>query len=94
VKEAAFLLAMQRQIGGVYIQNDLGGRALVRLYEHFQQQFVDPVLPVGDPLVTVRYARAQFHPVQRALAGQRLLQRFPSRQDAEDQTPCAVARDR
>ena len=56
----------------------------MRFDEHLHQQFIHRIFPERDLLVPVLGARAQFHPVQRALARQRLIQFFPSRQNAED----------
>lgn len=40
VEKPPFLFAMQRQVCGVHIQNDLGGSALVRFEEHCHREFV------------------------------------------------------
>ena len=56
----------------------------MRFDKHFHHQFVDGVLPERDPLVAILRARAHFHSIQRALAGQRHIHFFPTRQNAED----------
>ena len=56
----------------------------MRLDEHLHQQFIQRLFPERDLLVPVLGAGTQFHAVQRALARQRLIQFFPSRQHAED----------
>ena len=53
VKEAPFLFAVQRQVGGVHVQHDLSGRLLVRLDEHLHQQFIHRLFPERDLLVPV-----------------------------------------
>jgi len=56
VEEAAFLLAVQRHIGGVDVQHDLLGGVPVSFHKHIHQQLVDPLFPEGDLLVAVRPA--------------------------------------
>ena len=56
----------------------------MRFQEHLHQQFIDRLFPERDLLVAILDPGAQFHPVQRALARQRLFQFLPARQNAED----------
>jgi hypothetical protein len=83
VKEPPFLFVVQRQIGGVPVEHDLGGSRLVRLDEHADRQFIHRLLPEHDFLVAVSYAGTQFHPVQRTLARQRFGQIPLAGQNAE-----------
>lgn len=83
MEEPSFLLAVQRQIGCVHVQDDLFRRPCVRLDKHADQQLVDAVLPEGDLLVSILLASAEFQPVQRALACQRFVPFFPVGQDTE-----------
>ena len=83
VEEASFLSTVQRQIGGVHVQDDLRRSASVRLDEHLHQKFIQPSFPESDLLVPVLRACSQFHPIQRALARQRLVQFLPPCQNAE-----------
>ena len=53
VEEAAFLTAVQRDVGVVEIEHDLSRRALMRLEEKIDQQRVDP-RPVAVDLVVLR----------------------------------------
>ena len=71
VEEPAFLLAMQRIIGGIEIENDLAGRALVRLQEQIDHQPLDGERIVADLVIARRLQPAQFQPVERRLAGHR-----------------------
>src|SRR5215207_1141261 len=71
MEEAPFLVAMDRVVGGVEIENDLLGRALVRLQEQVDEQSFDRCAVVGDLVIARRLGPAQLKPVQRRLAGQR-----------------------
>src|ERR1700752_795073 len=84
VEEPALLFAVQSQIGGVHVQDDLGWCALVGLDEYLYQQLIHRIFPESDLLVTVLSAGPQLHPIQRALAGQRGLQFLSSCQNPED----------
>ena len=74
VKEPALLLAMQRRVGGVQIDDDPFGRLDLRLQIHLHQQPVDGRGVVADLLVAVlggaSLSRA-LQTAQRGLAGQR-----------------------
>jgi len=73
VEEAAFLAAVQRDVGIVEIEHDLPRRALMRLEEKIDQQRVDP-RPVAVDLVILRgmAPRRVLQAIERALARQRL----------------------
>jgi hypothetical protein len=73
VEEALRLMAVQRDVGGVQIEHDLSWRRGVRLEEQVRQQPVDGFSRVADLVIASR-APHQLQPVQRALAGQRLVQ--------------------
>ena len=65
VKEAAFLMAVQRIIGGVEVENDLLRRLLVRLQEQIDKQGFDLGAVPGNPVVTRQLRSAQLQPVER-----------------------------
>ena len=71
VEEAALLVAVQRIIGGVEIEDDPLGRRLVRLEEQRDEQGLDgsPIMP--DLMITRGAGWRMLEPVQRAFAGQR-----------------------
>jgi hypothetical protein len=73
VKEAAQLLAVQRDVGRVHVQHDLGRRQQVLLHEGLDQELLD-LRQVGDdllvPAVGLGADGGEFQAVERALAGQ------------------------
>jgi hypothetical protein len=71
VEEFSFLVAMQRIVGGIEIENDLPRPLLVGFQEEIDEQAVDRCRVVTDLMVAGRFGAAQFQPVQRGLAGQR-----------------------
>ena len=71
VEEPAFLTPVQRIVGGVEIEHDLGWRLLAGVEEQIDEQRLDGVRIGGDAGITRRFRAAEFQPVQRALAGQR-----------------------
>ena len=71
VKEAPFLLAMQRIVGGIEIERDLAGRRAMRLDEQIDEQPVHRLRVVADLVVPRRLRFRQFQPVQRRLARHR-----------------------
>ena len=83
VEKAPFLIPLQWPIGRVHIQHHLLGSLLLGFQKHLHPKFVHTVLPIGDLLVPILCPCAQFHPVQRALARQRLLQLLPARQNTQ-----------
>jgi hypothetical protein len=72
VEEALRLMAVERDVGRVQVEHDLAGRCGGRLEVELRQQSVDGLGRVRD-LVIAGVAARQFEPVQRALAGQRLV---------------------
>ena len=90
MEEALRLMAVKRDVGGVQIEHDLGGRRGVRLDEKIRQQPVQRFSRVTD-LVIADGLAGQLQPVRRALAGQRLIQ-IPLARSALQQRP-AVAED-
>ena len=71
MEEAAFLVAVQRIIRGVEVENDLLGRRLVRLEEQVDEQPFDRRAVMADLVVARRLGRRVLEPVQSALAGER-----------------------
>jgi hypothetical protein len=71
VEEAAFLVAVQRIIGRVEVENDLLGRRLVRLEEQVDEQAFDRRAVVADLMVAARRQGRVFEAVERALTGER-----------------------
>ena len=65
VKEAAFLMAVQRIIGGVEVENDLLRRLLVRLQEEIDKQGFDLGAVPANPVVARQLRSAQLQPVER-----------------------------
>ena len=73
VEEAPFLMAVQRNVGGVEIEHDLAGRLFVCFQKHIHQQRID-LAPITVDLVILRAVPLGrvLEPVERALAGHRL----------------------
>ena len=71
VEEAAFLVAVQRVVGGIEVENDLLGRRLVRFEEEVDEQAFDRRAVVPDLVVARGLGRRVLEPVQGALAGER-----------------------
>ena len=71
VEEAAFLVAMQRIVGGIEIEDDLFGGLLVGVEEEIDEQAFDRRRVMADLVISRRLAAAQFQPVQRRFARQR-----------------------
>src|SRR5260221_8198559 len=68
MEEAAFLMAVQRIVGGVEVVRDLLGRRGMGLEEQIDEKPFNRRTFVAD-LVTARWCRArQFQPVQRRIA--------------------------
>ena len=84
VEQPPFLFAVQRQVRGVHVQNNLSRGVLMRFKEHLHQQLVNPRFPKRDLLIAILSSGPQFHPVQSALTRQRFFQLLPTSQDAED----------
>ncbi len=75
MKEPLRLMAVERDVGRVQIEHDLLRRRGVRFQVEVRQQPVHRLGRIAD-LVIAQTAAGQLQPVQRALAGQRLIQ-FP-----------------
>ena len=70
VEEPAFLVSVQRIIGGIQIENDLGRRLLVGVHEQVDEQSFDRPRVVADLVVARRLPDAAvLQPVERRLAG-------------------------
>ena len=71
VEEPAFLMAVQRVVGGVEVEDDLLGRPCVRLEEEVDEQRLDRRRVVADLVVAGGDLARQFQPVQRRFARHR-----------------------
>jgi hypothetical protein len=71
VEEAAFLVAMQRVIGSVEIEDDLARRSPVGVEEEIDEQALDGAAVVADLVVARWSPGCVLEPVERALPGQR-----------------------
>jgi hypothetical protein len=80
VEEAAFLVAVQRVVGGIEIEDDLVRGLLVGFEEEIDEQAFDRSRVVADLVVSRRLHPAQFQPVQRRFARQRRTVRSVRRQ--------------
>ena len=70
VKEAPFLMAVQRVVGGVEVENDLLGRLPMRFQEQIDKQCFDLAAIPGNAVVAGHRRPAQLQPVEGAFAGQ------------------------
>ena len=80
-------MAVERDVGGVQIEHDLGRRLGLRLDKQIREQPVDLLRGVVD-LGVVLAAAGKLQPVQRALARQRLVQLAPAAEQRQ-QRVCA-----
>jgi hypothetical protein len=71
MEEAAFLMAMQRVIGGVEIKDDPARRDDLAAQEEVDEQALDRRRIVANLVITARSRRRVLEPVQRAFAGER-----------------------
>ena len=71
VIEPPFLLAVQRIVRRVEIENDFLGCAIMRLQEHIDQQIPDRRRIVADLVIARRLQPAQFETIECRLAGHR-----------------------
>ena len=71
VEEPPLLLAVQRIIRRIEVENDLPGRPRMRLQEQVDQQRPDRDRIVADLVVARRRKLAQLQPIERRLAGHR-----------------------
>lgn len=72
VEEAAFLVAMQRVVGGVEVEDDLLGRGCVRVEKKLHQQALDCSAIVFDAVIAAGLFAGVLQPVQSGLAGEGL----------------------
>ncbi len=79
VEEAPLLVAVQRIVGGIEIEDDLLGRPRVRLQEQVDEQRSRSPPVVADLVIARRRKLAQLQPVERRLAGHRRAVRAPRR---------------
>ena len=80
VKEPALLMAMQRVVGRVEVENDLSGRPCVRLEEEIDEQGFDRRRVVADLVIARGDLARQLQPVERRLARRRRAVAAPSLQ--------------
>jgi len=71
VEEPALLLAVQRIIRRIEVENDLFRRALMRIQEQLDQESLDRYRIVADLVIARRLKLAQLQSVERRLAGNR-----------------------
>ena len=64
MEELAFLVAVQRIVGGIEIEDDLLGRLVMGIEEDIDEQCLDRRRVVADLVITRRFGTAQFQPVQ------------------------------
>ena len=72
VEEPFRLMAVNRDVGGVQVEHDLGRGRGVRFQVEVNQQPIDRLSRVADLVIAPRAAH-QLQPIQRALARQRFL---------------------
>ncbi|GCD51296.1 hypothetical protein NBRC106471_2852 [Acetobacter pasteurianus subsp. pasteurianus LMG 1262 = NBRC 106471] len=70
MKGAAFLMAMDTVIGGIHIQNDPGGCALMLVKEERDEQGSQGLMISNDAAVTICLLPTALQPVQRGFSGQ------------------------
>jgi hypothetical protein len=81
VEEAALLVPVQRDVGGVEVEDDLARRRAVRVEEQVHEQCLRRGGVVADPVIAAGFARGRMlQTVQGALARQRGAARTPRRQ--------------
>ena len=78
VEKPFWLMAVERDVGRIQIEHDLGGHFGVRFEEQIAKQRVDLLRRVVDLVVTLTAAR-KLQPVQRTFASQGFFQRAPAR---------------
>ena len=82
VEKPPLLLAMQRIVGRIEVENDLPRFALLRLHKQVDQKIFDRHRIVADLVVARRRKLAQLQPVQCRLAGNRCAILAPRREFA------------
>ena len=80
VEEAALLMAVQRIVGGVEIEDDLPRRLKVRIEKEIDQKLLDGRGLMADLVVARGLRPAQLQPVERALARHRRAVLAPRRE--------------
>src|SRR5271169_5662080 len=80
VEETALLMAVQRVVSGVEIEDDLPGRLVVRLQEQIDEQPLDRGPVMADLVIAGRLGAAQLEPVQRRFPGDRRARLAPRRE--------------
>jgi hypothetical protein len=80
VKEAALLMAMQRIIGGIEVEDDLPRRTSMGVEKQIDQQGFDRLRVVPDLVIGRRLRLAQLEPVERRFAGHRRTVLAPRRE--------------
>ena len=71
MEEPPLLLAVQRIVRRIEVENDLLGRPRVRLNKQVDQQIPDRHRIVADLVIARRLQLAQLQPIERRLAGNR-----------------------
>src|SRR6476661_4155522 len=71
VEEPAFLMPVQRVIGGIKVENDLARRLVVRIQELRHQQRLDGGRVVADLVIARGYRAGKLETVQRRFARDR-----------------------
>jgi len=71
VEEAAFLMAVQRVVGGVEVEDDPARCRGMAVEEEVDEQTLDRRRVMADSMVAARRQRRMLEPVQGALAGER-----------------------
>ena len=69
VKEALFLVPVQRVVGGVEIKDDLRRDRGMGVEKEIDEQAFDFRRVIADPVITRRFRPAQLQPVERRLVG-------------------------
>ncbi|BAI00966.1 hypothetical protein APA22_41790 (plasmid) [Acetobacter pasteurianus IFO 3283-22] len=70
MKGPAFLMAMDTVIGGIHIQNDPGGCALMLVHEERDEQGSQGLMISNDAAVTICLVATALQPVQRGFSCQ------------------------
>jgi hypothetical protein len=79
VEEPPFLVAVERVVGGIDVEHDLGGRRLMRLQEERDEQALNGGRIMSDLVIARRLRSAQLKTVERRFAGHRRAVRPPCR---------------
>lgn len=71
MEKPAFLMAVQRVVGGVEVEHDLLRRPRMRRKEQLDEPPLDRRRIMADPEIARRLWPAQLQPIERAFAGHR-----------------------